>query len=159
MDAISGARAVALGGSRPEHWAAAYVLAGLRWQNGGQGPQAYDCWSFFRLVQLERFGREVPIVKVEGELDTLAGRVAWKRRVLEMFLSHPERARWQQVAAPLEGDAVLMRRAQDPSHIGVWIDADGGGVLHCVRELGPCFDRVIGLRLSGWNAVEFWRGP
>lgn len=118
---------------------------GIPWEAGAQGPDAYDCWSFFRHVQRVHFDREVPAI-VAADYDdpaVLAG----------LFRGHEERARWHQAPQPMHGCAVMVHR---PLHVGVWLDADGGGVLHCVRGAGVVFTRDAAWRLSGFGRREFY---
>jgi len=82
------------------------------------------------------------------------------RAVLKGFQSHPERERWEVVAHPhdrFEGDAVLMRQSRYPVHVGVWLGADGGGVLHCMQGAGVVFQRIEHLRLHGWQVEGIYR--
>lgn len=123
------------------HWAFDYI--GQPWVAGD-----HDCWGFFRRVQLERFGRVVPPFDVDA-----FNRLACARAVV----SNPERANWVPVARPQEGDAVLLAHARHPSHVGLWVDADHGGVLHCVQGAGVVFQSLKSLKAMGWNHLEFYR--
>lgn len=123
------------------HWATDYI--GLPWV-----AQEHDCWAFFRKVQREQFGIEVPAFDADA-LD----RMACARAVA----GNPERNKWTRVETPQEGDAVLMARAKYPSHVGIWIAADGGGVLHCMQGAGVVFQGLGKLKLSGWGHVVFYR--
>jgi len=134
------------------HWAAELVQRGIVWRGGADGPNAYDCWSFVRYVQREHFGRELPGVHVD------AGNPHQVRRAFAGQAE--ERAKWWYVKAPAEGDCVLMSHARFHSHIGVWIAADGGGILHCLEGCGVVFNTPAQLRAAGWGRVEYFRrGP
>jgi len=122
------------------HWAE--ELIGRPWQAGGRGPDAFDCWGLVRFCWRERFGIEVPEIPVDA---------ADLRRVLDAFRDHPERRRWRLVAEPREGDAVLMRQSRHPVHVGLWLDVDGGGVLHAARGIGVAFQNTRDLDLQGWR--------
>ena len=122
-------------------------LIGLPWIAGARGPAAYDCWGLFLAVQRDHFGRELPEIPVDA-LDL--------RAVLDAFTAHPERQRWQTVSQPQEGDAVLMRQSRYPVHIGVWLDIDGGGVLHAVRHAGVVFQTLPALEAHGWRIEGFY---
>lgn len=50
-----------------------------------------------------------------------------------------------------------MRQAKNPVHAGLWLDIDGGGILHCVRESGVIFQNALSLNLSGWFIDSFYR--
>jgi len=128
------------------HWAE--ELIGRPWQAGGRGAQAFDCWGLVRFCWRERFGIEVPEIPVDA---------ADLRRVLDTFRDHPERRRWRLVAEPREGDAVLMRQSRHPVHVGLWLDVDGGGVLHTARGIGVTFQHPRDLDLQGWRIEGFYR--
>ncbi len=132
------------------HWAAQYILHDppIAWRKDGEGPQDYNCWSFFRMIQKKHFSREVPIVRVDADDDAKV-KVAFADR--EMYRG------WRPVDIPREGDAVLFHGGLEENHIGVWLDADMGGVLHCMRKSGVVFTRKEAVRRMGWGRVVFYR--
>lgn len=121
-------------------------LVGLPWEAGAQGPHAYDCWGLFRHVQREVFGIEVPIV-VAADYDD-------PHVLTDLFARHEERARWALIEAPVHGAGVLVRA---PLHVGVWLDVDGGGVLHSVRGAGVVFTSDASWAASGFGRRQFYR--
>lgn len=123
-------------------------LIGLPWVAGARGPEAYDCWGLFLAVQRDHFSRDLPEIPVDA-LDL--------RAVLNAFSGHPERQRWLSVSKPEEGDAVLMRQSRYPVHIGVWLNIDGGGVLHAVRHAGVVFQTLAALDAHGWRVDSVMR--
>lgn len=123
-------------------------LIGLPWVAGARGPEAYDCWGLFLHVQRRHFDRDLPEIPIDP--DNL-------RAVLDAFNGHPERQRWQKVDRPIAGDAVLMRQSRYPVHIGVWLDIDGGGVLHAVRHAGVVFQTLAALDAHGWRIEGYYR--
>ncbi|MDO8605103.1 MAG: NlpC/P60 family protein [Phaeospirillum sp.] len=127
------------------HWATA--LIGLPWSVHGSGPDLFNCWEFVRMVQSRHFGRT--LAEIANPEDILGlGRT---------FRDHPERRRWAKVEHPAEGDCVLLRQSRHPIHVGIWLDVDGGGVLHCSRESGVVFQRPDALRLNGLAIEGFYR--
>lgn len=124
------------------------TLIGLPWLAGARGPEAYDCWGLFLAVQRQHFGRDLPQIPIDA-LNL--------RAVLDAFHGHPERQRWQPVRTAEEGDAVLMRQSRYPVHIGVWLDIDGGGVLHAVRHAGVVFQTLAALDAHGWRIEGYYR--
>ena len=119
------------------------TLIGEPWQLGSN-----DCWAFFRRVQREHFGRDVPMVDVDATSAMVCA---------QAVRDHPERLRWSAVAEPRAGDAVLMGKGRHPTHVGLWIDQDGGGVLHCQQGTGVVFSRPAQLALMGWVNTSYWR--
>lgn len=128
------------------HWAAAYI--GLPYSRDATGPREFNCWSFFRHVQSERYGRDLPEIPHPHALFPL----------VRTFETHAERARWFRVAAPQDGDAVLMRRGRVPIHVGIWIgDVGAGGILHCAEGSGVVFQRLDALRFNGFEVEGYYR--
>lgn len=122
------------------HWALQYI--GREWI-----AQTHDCWAFFRQVQRDQFAREIP----PFDVDSLS-RLSCARAVE----ANPERQKWSPTATPKEGDAVLMAHSKFPSHIGLWVEVDGGGVLHCIEGAGVVFQSRQSLAACGWGHVEFY---
>jgi hypothetical protein len=137
-----------LDSAQDQHWAIQYI--GTPWQSGATGPDAYDCWGFFRQVQQQHYQITVfPVIDVD------ANRI---REVITAFNDSGAYADWIQVEQPLDGDAVLMAHAQAVSHIGVWVETPGlSGVLHCVVGLGVVFSSLSSLQAAGWGKKTFWR--
>ncbi|MDP1530309.1 MAG: hypothetical protein Q8M05_13085 [Rhodoferax sp.] len=119
---------------------------GLPWQAGAQGPEAFDCMAFFRHVQREQFGVDVPAVIAPDYEDASA--------LADLMSTHQERQRWLRIAQPVHGCAVLIHR---PMHIGTWLAVDGGGVLHCARGAGVIFTSDSAWPCSGFGRKEYFR--
>lgn len=68
-----------------------------------------------------------------------------------------ERSNWTPTGTPTEGDAVLMAHSKFPSHVGIWIESDGGGVLHCQEGTGVIFSTRQALSKNGWAHVRYYR--
>ena len=66
-------------------------------------------------------------------------------------------AQWDLVRAPIELDVVQMSHGAHPTHVGVWIEADGGLVMHAVRGAGVLCQRLASLRLNGWRLLDIYR--
>lgn len=130
------------------HWAWAYL--GLPWANGGLGPEAFSCWGLVRWIQREHFGRELPEIPVDA--DDRDAIVAGMEAVLRS-------GEWTRTLMPEEGAGVVLRVARDPLHVGVWVNADGGGVLHCVRHSGVWFSTRARLRQQGYVRCDFYVPP
>lgn len=129
------------------HWASELMERGIYWESGGKGPESYDCWSFVRFIWKEYFDISVP------EIGVNANNIL---NVAKELRDNEERMKWNKVDSPKEGDAVLLAHAKFPTHIGVWIDEDGGGVLHCVKGAGVVFQSIASLENSGWGRIEYF---
>jgi cell wall-associated NlpC family hydrolase len=128
------------------HWSSQYI--GLPWESGAQGPDAFDCWAFVRHVQSKHFGRDLPLIDVDANNRSM---------VHAAFAIHPERQRWAQVEQPSEGDCVLVHKGRFADHVGMWVDVDGGRILHAVPRAGVVCTSIQALRRLGWNPIEFYR--
>ena len=130
-----------------QHWV--IPLIGKPWQAGHQGPDAFDCWGLLVWVYQHRYGIELPRIAVaEGNV----------REQVRAFHAHPERAHWQTIATPIEGDALLLRQSRHPIHVGIWIETEGeAGVLHALQGAGVVFQTLNSLMLSGWSVEGVYR--
>lgn len=122
-------------------WAARYI--GLPWVAGES-----DCWCFARRVWWEVFGWVVPAVDVDA-MDRLAS--ARAMTAPRMYVG------WIRVDVPGEGDAVLMGKNRRAAHVGIWTEADGGGVVHSVQGVGVVFTPPQTLSGMGLNVLGYYR--
>lgn len=130
------------------HWAADYI--GKGWAAGAEGPDAFDCWTFLRHVYRAHYSIDLPLID-----STLADNY---RATANAIASQPDRGNWTQVVdAPRDGDAVLLAHSRHPTHVGVWLEVDGGGVLHCVHGAGVVFSALSALARGGWGRIEYYR--
>jgi hypothetical protein len=73
----------------------------------------------------------------------------------QLYQSHPERGNWKEVQLPQPWALALMydktHEKEDVEHLGVYLDLDGGGVLHTDDPHGATFDTLFELRkLRRW---------
>lgn len=128
------------------HWASEYI--GTPYSETGEGPVSFYCWSFFRWIEKYKFGRDLPAIPNENGLLDAA----------KTFRDSPERNEWLLTDDPQDGDAVLLRQARYPIHIGIWLCVDNcPGVLHCVRGNGVVFQRMDDLSGSGWKISGIYK--
>jgi len=134
-------------------WASAYL--GIPYDVQGESRSGANCWGFFRLVQREVFGLNIPALGISG---------ADIKGLLEAFHDpqHPERSHWR--ALPLaqarSGDALLFeRRIGWPDHIGIALGDDLGEarVLHCIRGIGSVIEPIERLQRHRWRHTTAWR--
>ena len=128
------------------HWAFDYL--GKPWVSGEQGPQAFDCWGLVRYVQKAHYGRDLPSIVVDA--DNI-------RAVVKEFTGNDERNRWVEVPAPADGDCLLLSQSKEPTHVGIWLDVDGGGLLHAVQGAGVVFSSQSNIKLLGYNVLGAYR--
>jgi hypothetical protein len=111
-------------------------------------PRVYDCWVLVCDVYREQYGLDLAAIQIDA--DNL-------RDVIRTFKTTDEFSNWDEVKEPIEGDVVLLKQSRHPIHVGVWINCDGGGLLHCVKGNGVVFQSRNGLRDSGWKIESYWR--
>jgi hypothetical protein len=119
-------------------------LIGLPHEPGAAGPEAFDCFNLFAAVQRRLFDRDVPWS--ESFLTEGNG----PREILDAFRWQDIRRMWPEVARPRHGDAVLMAKARDARHIGIWVDFGAGlcGCLHATSGQGVVIETMAQLRCN-----------
>lgn len=100
---------------------------GIPWEQGANGPDSFDCASFASRVLAEQFGRILPQVAVPVLADD------------GQHYIMPDGGVWKIVATPQHGDLCMV--AFPAAHCGVWLEIDGGGVLHCLPGCGVIFTK------------------
>lgn len=133
-----------------EHWANTYL--GRPWIPGGRGPAAFDCWGLLVHVYREHYGWTVPAHIGHHAEDV--------RENLRLFREEAAAARWRSLdktEAPVDGDAVAMSMGRRFHHVGVFLDLDGGLVLHPMQGKGVMANTRAGLKTFGLNNLKFYR--
>lgn len=124
--------------TRP-HWSQRYV--GLPWQQGGQGPDAFDCWGLLLDVQRRAYMRKLP----DYDLEQLH-----EAGTLREFMSV-----WVQVDKPIDGCGVRMGKDRR-IHVGVYLEIDGGKVLHAAEGYGVILSSLTQIKTMGFSPIEFY---
>lgn len=127
------------------HWSDKYL--GIPWVKGGTSHDGFDCYGLATDVQRSIYGRIMP--KIDTAMMSLLSMVKAIKR-------HRGWSEWERMESPVDGCIVKLIKSVEPDHIGIWVDADGGGVLHSCRHNGVWVDRLAALRIMGWCKWEFW---
>jgi cell wall-associated NlpC family hydrolase len=117
---------------------------GRPWADGARGPDSFDCWGLLRWVQLCHFGLTLP------DLPSLPD----ERR--DLYRAQMDSAAWRVIEQPVHGCGVLLRGGDRP-HVGVYLDLDGGGVLHSQEGVGVIFTDRTKLRRVGYPRASWYR--
>lgn len=128
------------------HWVNNYI--GRPWGKGAQGPDAYDCYGLARDVMLRHYGVSLP--PIDEDCTSLL-------KMVRALSNHPGWSLFEEVDTPRGGDLVKMIKYAHPDHVGVWVDIEGGGVLHAMRGHGVVFDTPILLNAVGWVRLGYFR--
>lgn len=122
-------------------------LIGKPYEVGAVGPDSYDCWGLAQVIQRELFGREMPDIKSPPKS---------LKSLIHYVRDHDARKQWKAAEKfPIHGQLVEMTQSEHPFHIGVYLEYDGGGIIHSFNPAGVCFDRPAVLRLAGWRGMIF----
>ncbi|WP_213761981.1 NlpC/P60 family protein [Caballeronia sp. dw_19] len=119
----------------------AYI--GLPWVDGARGPDAFDCWGLLRWVEDKHFGLVLP------ELPALPDETR------NLYRAQIEMGAWTVIDRPVHGSGALLRGGDRP-HVGVYLDIDGGGVLHAQERVGVVFTAKQQLRMVGYPRASWY---
>ncbi|WP_390679464.1 NlpC/P60 family protein [Burkholderia anthina] len=98
----------------------------MRWVDGARGPDTFDCWGLLVWIQREHFDIRLP----ERAIDPGVMR--------DLYRTEVDAGRWRIVPHPFDGCGVLLRGGDQP-HVGVFLQNDGGGVLHAAEGAGVVY--------------------
>lgn len=123
--------------------AAKYI--GHEWEAGANGPDKWDCWHFLMHVLATYFHKTLPEAPI-GDHDGCRS----------LYASQMRTGKWQIVDLPQHGDCVSMREGDWP-HVGIYLDIDGGKILHCCEGHGVIATRPKQLRSLSFGRVKYYR--
>lgn len=128
-----------------KHWAHKYV--GIPFAQGGRGEAGVDCWGLLRLV----YEREYKILLPEYPGVSLESLLRRHARILSAAGQD-----WKRVESPQEGCAVAMSQIAFVHHVGIWVPADGGRVLHSWEGGSVVADSLRSLHARGFRVLEYY---
>lgn len=129
-----------------DHWAV--DLIGRPYEPMGRGPHTFDCWGLCVFVWKTHYGVEhIPDINCDARAPV---------QVRREFAHACADGIARQISTPIDGCAVYMSRARFPDHIGIYLDVDGGGVLHATSDGGVVFTHLRSLRFSGFSIRGFY---
>lgn len=116
------------------HWINNYV--GLPWVAYARGPDAYDCWGLVLNVLSEQFNIDLPQY-LSVKTDDAHGMTQALKSGLDRNLARP-------VIQPAHGSIaccfIIVNGKELMRHVGVYLDIDGGGILHSYEKHTCAFD-------------------
>lgn len=116
-------------------------------EHDSYGPDSFDCYGLLWHVCKHQGGIELP------RMDNMEGHLARINAAVQGQILSGD---WREVWRPQQFDAVVMRRAGEAYHVGVWLDVDGGKVLHATPAGVLCNDRG-GLKRMNFQHVQYYR--
>lgn len=131
------------------HWAQCYI--GKPWVSGARGPEAFDCWGLLRWIYSVHYGVELPLFPGVDATNPLA-----VGHAMSAELGRPC-SPWERIERPIEGCGVAMGAGKRFHHVGVWLEADGGLVLHAARKRNVTAQGLSSLRNSGISNIAYFK--
>lgn len=122
-----------------------YMNGEYHWKIDGTGPLDFNCWYFLRHIQQTYFKKALPEAQLGDEAFLRA-----------MFADKVNKGLWQPVHPPKHGDAVLLKGGSDP-HVGVYLNIDGGMVLHAMQNYDIMATPLRNLRILGFGREIYYR--
>jgi cell wall-associated NlpC family hydrolase len=128
------------------HWATKYI--GMPYELGARREDCVDCWGLLWLIYHEQFGIELP---------EFPGIAAASAIAINSTLRDSVQSDWIQIPKPFEGCAVGMGMRKALHHVGVYVNADGGRIVHGWDGRNVVADTLKSLSSKGFRTVAFFR--
>lgn len=123
------------------------IYIGLDYTEGSFGPPeaGFNCWGLLHYIQQHHFGVVMPKVPIGDAQACLAE-----------FESRITRHVWERINVPEHGCGALLRGGLHP-HVGVYLNADGGVILHALEGVGVVASSVHELSGLGFGRTKYYR--
>jgi len=123
-----------------KHWASDYI--GKPWVSMARGPDTFDCWGLIYDIYKTQYNIELALNVIDPKNVSAYG------KAINEGKEHPE---WKEYDAPQEGFVVPVSKQNLFHHVGIWLELDGGLILHCYE--GGC---VVAQSLHSMK-TQFWK--
>ena len=130
--------------------AAVYARAqiGKPFSRGASGPDTFDCKGLVWHAKLELFDEVLPPLGFDPHNI---------RNIIRTVQTEIAKPIWEEQSTPAHGTVVTLSHSVRGHHVGVWLEIDGGGLLHALENAGVRFQRMIELKLDGWSHFRYYR--
>jgi cell wall-associated NlpC family hydrolase len=126
------------------HWAINYI--GKPWVACGRGPASFDCWGLVWHVYKHVRGVDLPQYPVHPA------------NLLAVAREFREAKGWTALQAPEDLCLVAMsQHGRYLHHVGLWLDVDGGKVLHAWDGQAVIAQSLSSLKAYGWARIDFYK--
>lgn len=126
------------------HWSSQYL--GKPYDVDGYGPDAFNCWGLVWEVYRAQFGIDLPKY---GHVDPRQ-----LPQIVRQIAS--EECQWERITEPKDGCVVGLSSGRSLHHVGIYLDVDGGLVLHARDQAGVIATPRAHLARHGWGKVNFY---
>lgn len=127
------------------HWVTRYL--NKKWEPCGRGPDTFDCWGLIYDFYKRFLGVPLPLYQVlPSDL----------RNVSETFSESSGSDMWQRVSNPEAFDVVGLGRKSIIHHVGLYLENDGGMILH-VGDGIPAKAETLNEIRKQYKRIEFYR--
>ena len=100
---------------------------GKAFQELSYGPDTFDCYGLVWHVSQHQAGVTLPrFDDIEYQAARINAEVCHQASLQD----------WLKVDQPQDFDVVVLRKAGESNHVGIWLEVDGGKVLHATRRNG-----------------------
>lgn len=127
------------------NWTIQYI--GKKWQAGARGPDSFDCYGLIHHAYKAILDIELPNLPIDP---------SQLQKVDRAVSAGLDGALWTQHDNPMAFDAVGLGKGRIIHHLGLWIDADGGLVLHATDGGNVIAEPLHRLR-DQFRRIEFYR--
>jgi len=119
------------------------------WKANTRGPETFDCWGLVHYVYLTQKGIDLP-----SYLEVNANNRKETTSFIERLNSNS--SCWKQISIPENFCVCAMSMSDLFSHVGLWLNVDGGIVIHCTKETGVIAEPIRSLKTKGWRKICFF---
>lgn len=127
------------------HWAEKYI--GKPWVFGGRTAEAFDCWGLLVQVYRERYAYELP-----GHPN-----VNFREFFRIMNETIKREMEWERVSKPFEGCAVAIGGTELFHHVGIYLEANGGLILHCSDMSRTVAQTPAAMKSAGLSRLAYFK--
>lgn len=130
------------------HWASEFL--GKKWVSGARGPDKFDCWGLIYFILKTKY--KIIVDEYPG-----IGYLSGNNEDIYKLMAEEADKKWEVLEKPIDGCVCGLSQTKRITHVGLYLDIDGGRVLHSVEKLGVVCQPVSSLLANQFNTIVYYK--
>lgn len=121
-------------------------ILGKPWLEHALGPDSFDCWG------VVHFG-----FKTQRDIELPKYLYVSSEGFRQQGVNESDYPQWLRLSVPEDFSLAGLSMGERITHVGLFLDINGGSILHCRQDSGVIMQSIRAMKSQGWRTIRFYR--